>query len=300
MLCEHYDLQRNEESDDATAWLVANMRVTQSVEGDAPARFVSANLGFFEKAVEIKNRKEADTTMAVDQQELQRLSLLSEQILQRLRRLEYSDGQTRLELDTLRRTTKANENTNGPSSASVVPSSVRKEPLLSRVAQPATMPPAAPRSYLSAAQNALPACSRDLLPSSASGAGSSSSLPDGDGFQFQKRRRPPIRCGTATPSNGLPSTLQGVQRRAHVFVTSLGSTTTEDQVKEHCSARGIGVVSCDRVGARAPHSLASFHLAINFDDKDKVLNDEFWPSYVRYRPWRFSSRHQNTQPNGVP
>jgi hypothetical protein len=298
LLCEHFDLQRSEDSDDAVAWLVANMRVTQSVDGDASVRFVSANLGFFEKAVEIKNRREADTTSAVDQQELQRLSLLSEQILQRLNRLEYSDGQTRLELDTLRRAPKANENTHRPSLTSNVPSSVREEPPPSQVAQSATVPPRGPQSYLAAAQSALPLCPRDLLPSSSGGARASTSLPDGDGFQFQKRRRPPIRCGTATTSSGLPSTLQGVQRRAHIFVTSLGSTTTVDQVKEHCTARGIGVVSCERVDARAPHSLASFHIAVNFDDRDKVLNDEFWPSYVRYRPWRFISRSQNTQPNG--
>jgi hypothetical protein len=282
LLCDQLEgHQRPSANVEAVAWLYEEM-FTFSEMSNAPIRFVSANLGFFREVAKAEASVQANIAGVVSQQEINRLSLQNEEILRRLSRLERLQSMQAPQQD-------AREIGTHPS---------RLSPKEIVIDDELPAGPSTRNGYLNAAKKAV----RHPAPASESNEGLPSKshqptgpLVDEDGFQLPKPRnkRPPPRCGTATTSSGDPSgALQGVERRAHIFVFRLGSETTEEQMSNYCRARDVGVVSCERVDARTSDSLASFHIAVKFSDRDKIFQDEFWPNYVLYRPWRLASRNK--------
>ncbi|KAG0425335.1 hypothetical protein HPB47_027500 [Ixodes persulcatus] len=103
---------------------------------------------------------------------------------------------------------------------------------------------------------------------------------DGDGFQFQRRRRPRPNVGTSSQST-LASVVR-TPRQCALFATRLAADTTPSDLRSslHDLLNGVDV-TCTQLTSRHP-SYASFHIAIEEQHFGRINTPE-WDHWERKR-----------------
>ena len=76
--------------------------------------------------------------------------------------------------------------------------------------------------------------------------------------------------------------LTGVQRVLDFFVAGCELDTTPRIISDHCSDNGVSVKNCESLNTRSER-YTCFKLSIDADDKETVLNSNFWPRGVFLR-----------------
>ena len=81
----------------------------------------------------------------------------------------------------------------------------------------------------------------------------------------------------------------------HTFVGRLDPETTEEAVCDHLSEVGINVVKCTALPKREKwqEKHAAFRIVVNIDHKDRMFDDDVWPTGTDVRDWVFTSRSDN-------
>jgi hypothetical protein len=106
------------------------------------------------------------------------------------------------------------------------------------------------------------------------------------------------RSGTSStfsPSNGSGSGVKTVNatrfkavsetRSWDCKISRVSNDTTVDDVKEYMRDQHVPVVSIEMLNSRQGSS-KSMHIEVSYDDKDKVVDGDFWPQIIRVAGWR--------------
>ena len=91
------------------------------------------------------------------------------------------------------------------------------------------------------------------------------------------RRNIVVGTSSATGSN-----LVGVPRVLDIFVGGCGNDTTEADVTEYCSSKGITLKKCEVLPTKSEW-YGPYKISVSAPDRDNILKPEFWPQSVFVR-----------------
>ena len=113
-------------------------------------------------------------------------------------------------------------------------------------------------------------------------------------IERNRKRRETIVMGKKTDD-----TLQSGSGRATVLVKYVHKQYNTDNIKTYLNKQSIEAQSIDMVSH--PESLTkSFKIEIKYEDKSKVMSEDFWPSGIGCRVWRHKQRQQGVQVSTTP
>lgn len=106
------------------------------------------------------------------------------------------------------------------------------------------------------------------------------SNPPGERPLQGQRRYTKTQRGTA--KQGM---LKAAERNAWIYIGRLASETTTDDITQYIFQNGIDTVNeCEMLNTRGNNK--AFKLAVPFRYRERVLDPEFWPEEVVFRPFR--------------
>ena len=81
----------------------------------------------------------------------------------------------------------------------------------------------------------------------------------------------------------------------HTFVGRLDPDTTSDDVSEHLTECGINVIKCTSLLKKEKwqEKSAAFRVIVSIEHKDRMFDDDVWPTGTDVRDWIFTSRVNN-------
>jgi hypothetical protein len=274
-------------------WLVGVVKELTQVEEPVP-QFVASDLDMLAALLDFETKKVNEDRFTVLMQEVQRLANENVATKASIMELAKLDQQKQQQIDSLRQSMDGRRYNMDATRSQNLPATGSTGGDMSRHSANA---PVRQESYSAVAARQL----QQYPGPSASAAGtlpaSSGSAAVGDGWINPNKKRPPRVYGGKSSSADDGCELHGVKRQAHIFVFRCSPSTSEEALSNFCTTKKVRVVSCDRVETN-PEKLATFHLVVDFDDRDKVLNDDFFPNHIMCRRWRLEGRKRTLPPHG--
>ena len=76
------------------------------------------------------------------------------------------------------------------------------------------------------------------------------------------------------------------QRYFNIYVGGCGLATTSNGLMKYCEGNGIHLKNVETLNCRNPR-FKSFKIQIEYNEKETVLDPQFWLSGIIVRPFRF-------------
>ena len=122
------------------------------------------------------------------------------------------------------------------------------------------------------------------------GADNESSVPRGNDGQGNRRRRREVITGCRTSE----SDISAGDRIVDIFVGGCGQTCTSEKITDFCVKYGIPIRKCEELKS-ASEWVKSFKVSATFENREKLLDGNFWPQGVFVR--KFFRRRINNGSN---
>lgn len=94
----------------------------------------------------------------------------------------------------------------------------------------------------------------------------------------KQKRKPQLNTTHGTATN---IELKGSVRYAHLHMYGLEPTTTEADITNYLSAKGINNTKLEKLKSKHPEEYASYKLSVPFEMLEEAKKPELWPSGVR-------------------
>ena len=113
-------------------------------------------------------------------------------------------------------------------------------------------------------------------------------------IRYNKNKRRHLVVGKGDAQTTIP--LRAVEKKAFLFATRFDPNTTAEDIKKHVSS--VCESEVVKLDLKSKNSTASFKIMISFPNKDKVLNENFWPKGIVLNRYYFPKQQSISKQGG--